>query len=84
MSGSEVNIPVGIDSSIPIRVEKSSWANRIIITIVALVSIMATTIANLALRSVTGGLMWWWEGTSMTMTALPASVTSTITERRWN
>ena len=52
-----VNIPVGIDWTIPIRVKKSSWARRIIITIVALVSIMAKTIADLALRSATGGLM---------------------------
>ena len=40
MSGSVVNIAVGIDWTIPIRVEKSSWASQIIITFVALVSIM--------------------------------------------
>ena len=59
MNGSEVNIPVGIDCTIPIRVEKSSWASLIIITIVALVSIMTKMIADLALRPAIGGLMWW-------------------------
>jgi len=52
MSGPRVNIPVGIDWTISIRVEESSWASRrrkIIITIVALVSIVAKTIADLAL-----------------------------------
>jgi len=57
MSGSGVNIPVGINWAIPIRVEKSSWASRIIIMIVALVIIMPTTVADLALRLATGGLM---------------------------
>ena len=58
MSGSGVNIPVGIDWTIPIRMEKSSWASRIIIMIVAFVSIMAKMIADLAMRSATSGLMW--------------------------
>ena len=85
MSGSGVNIPVGIDWIISIKVEKSIWASRrrkIVITIVALVSIMAKTIADLALRSATGGLMWWWEGTYTTATALPAYAMSTTMERR--
>jgi len=65
MSGSRVNIPVGISWPIPIRVEKSSWANqrrRIIIMIVALVSILAKMITDLAVRSATSELRWWWEG----------------------
>ena len=84
MSGSIVDTLVGVGWTIPIRVEKSSWASRrrmIIITIVALVSIMSKTIADLGLRSATGGLMWWWEGT--TTTALPALATSAAT-KRWS
>ena len=84
MSGSGVNISVGIDWTIPIRVEKSSWASRIIIMIVALVSIMAKMIVDQALRSTPGKLMWWWEGTSTTMTALLALAMSTTMERRWS
>jgi len=49
--------------------------------IVALVSIMVKTITDLALRSATDKLMWWWEGMSMTTTAHPASTTSTATKR---
>ena len=61
MSGFRVNIPIGIDWIIPIIVEESSWVSRrrkIIITIVALVSIITKTIANLALRSAISRLMW--------------------------
>ena len=82
MSGSRV-IPVGIDWTIHISVEKNSWANRIIIMIVALISIMAKMIADLALRSATDRLMWWWEGTSTTITALLALATSSTMKRRW-
>ena len=57
MSGSGVNILVGIDWIILIKVEKSSQASRIIITIIVLVSIMTKMIADLALAN--SGLMWW-------------------------
>ena len=87
MSDSRVNIPIRIGWTMLIRVEKSSWASRsrrTIIMIVALINIMAKTIADQALRSIAGKLMWWWEGTFTTMTALPASATSSTIKRRWS
>ena len=87
MSGSRVNIPVGISLTILIRVEKSSWASlkkRIIIKIRLLVSIMAKMITDLALRSDTCGLMWWWEGMSTTTISLPSSAMSATTKISWS
>ena len=87
MSGFRVNIQVGVGWIILRGVKKSNWAGRkrrIVVMIVALVSIMEKMIVDLALRSATGGLMWWWEGTSTTTTTLPASATSTNTDLRWS